>query len=162
MTTLPQSFVNARSPRIELQSTTPTVVRFSDGRHSRGELRIVSLTGGLLCLPRPIDRGSRVRVMFVTQTGAVAGAAEMLKPVSWDLQPFRFLSLGEGDQRKLRATIQSSLGQSAAADDWLDRHRARQIQLIPPRKRIPLKLLAALTLATIFVFSAFIYDVFVK
>ena len=113
MPTLSQSSANYyRSPRVRLVSTTPAVLRFPDGRHSRGELRVISLTGGLLSLPRPLDWGSRVKLMFLTQMGAVLGAAEMLHPDSWTSQPFRFVSLDEGDQCRLSAAIELFLGQN--------------------------------------------------
>jgi len=40
------------------------------------------VNGGLLSLPSPIDQGSQVKLMFLTHTGAVLGAAEMLSPVT--------------------------------------------------------------------------------
>jgi hypothetical protein len=36
------------------------------------------------------------------------GVAEMLSPLSWDQQPFRFLSLHHDDESRLAAAIQSS------------------------------------------------------
>ena len=101
-----------RSPRAPLYSTTPVALRLADGRHGRGELKVVSLTGGLLSLQRPLDCGCRVKLMFLTETGVVLGAAEMLSPDSWSLQPFRFLALSEGDQCRLKAAIELSLGQN--------------------------------------------------
>ena len=101
-----------RSPRARLFSTTPVALRFADGRHGRGELKVVSLTGGLLSLQRPLDCGCRAKLMFLTQTGVVLGAAEMLSPDCWSRQPFRFLSLSEGDQCRLKAAIELSLGQN--------------------------------------------------
>jgi len=37
----------------------------------------------------------------------------MLTPLSWVLQPFRFISLGDKDESKLQAAIQSYLAQKA-------------------------------------------------
>jgi hypothetical protein len=68
----------------------------------------------MLSLPRPLVRGSRVKLMFLTPAGAVLGTAEMLHPDSWTRQPFRFLSLDEGDQCKLKAAIELSLKNSPA------------------------------------------------
>jgi hypothetical protein len=116
MTYVPLPHAINRSPRARLPSLTPAVLRSQNGSRSRGELEIVSLTGGLLCLPKPLDRGSCVQLMFMTHTGAVLGAAEMLKPVSWGLQPFRWLTLDKGDQGRLRAAIQSSLGRNSVGD----------------------------------------------
>jgi len=109
MTSLPQSHASQRAARVPLADVTPAVLRFDDGSCSLGRLQIISLTGGLLCLPRPLDQGSRVKLVFLTHTGPVLGAAEMLRPLSWSLQPFQFVTLREGDQHRLRAAIQSSL-----------------------------------------------------
>src|ERR1700722_4553210 len=80
-------------------------------RRAQGQLEVISLTGGILSLPKPVDRQSRVKLMFVTPTGPVLGTAEMLKPVSWTHQPFRFVGLEKDDQRRLQDSIQSSFGQ---------------------------------------------------
>ena len=58
-----------------------------------GSLEVFSSTGGLLSLQKPLIRGTRIKVMFLTQSGPVLGAAEMLSPVSWTQQPFRFVAL---------------------------------------------------------------------
>jgi hypothetical protein len=119
-----ESHLIQRSPRVRLPRMTPAVLRSQDGSRRQGELEMVSLTGGLVCLPKPLDRGSRVKLMFMTHTGAIFGSAEMLKPVSWDLQPFRFVALDEGDQHKLRAAIQSYLGQNSGGEEC-DNYRAK-------------------------------------
>jgi hypothetical protein len=113
-----------RSPRVRLPRMTPAVLRSQDDRCSQGELEMVSLTGGLLCLTKPLNHGSRVKLMFMTHMGAVLGSAEMLRPVSRDLQPFRFVALDTGDQRKLRAAIQWHLGQNSVGEEWIE-HRAK-------------------------------------
>lgn len=164
MTTLSQSFAIYRSPRARLASTTPAVVRSQDGYRSQGELQVVSLTGGLLFLPKPLDQGSQVKLMFLTRKGAVLGAAEMLKPVSWSLQPFRFLALAEADQRRLRATIQSCLEQNHLNEDWMDKYRARLSYQTPrPKGRLFRTILAALALAAVCLGSAvYIYGTHLK
>jgi hypothetical protein len=86
---------------------------------------MVSLTGGLLCLTKPLDRGCRVKLMFMTHTGAIVGSVEMLKPISWGLQPFRFVALDRDGQRKLRAAIQWHLGQSSVGEERIDKDRAK-------------------------------------
>ena len=68
-------------------------------------------------MPKPVERESQVKLMFVTPTGPVLGTAEMLKPVSWSQQPFRFVSLEHDDQRRLQASIQTSFGQMAKKED---------------------------------------------
>jgi hypothetical protein len=121
----PQSHAIQRSPRVRLPPMTPAVLGSQDGSRRQGELEVVSLTGGLLCLPKPLDRGSRVKLMFMAHAGAILGAAEMLKPVSRNLQPFRFVALDGGDQRKLRAAIQAYLGQNSVGKEWIDKYRPK-------------------------------------
>src|SRR5215831_4741369 len=105
------SQASRRAPRTCFAETTPAVLRCQDGRRVPGKLQIISLTGGLLSLSKPLDRGSQVKMMFMTRSGSVLGAAEMLSPVSWHLQPFKFIGLHDDDQRRLQAAIQSSLDQ---------------------------------------------------
>jgi hypothetical protein len=93
----------------------------ADGSSSRGTLQTISLTGGLLAVSGTLDRGSHVKLMFMTQTGPVAGAAEMLNPVSPTQQPFRFLALEQGAQRRLLTVIESEV---LPPDAWIQKYRA--------------------------------------
>jgi hypothetical protein len=121
---LPSRQALQRAPRTSFAETTPAVLRYQDGRRVSGKLQVISLTGGLLCLPRPLDQGSRVKLMFLTGKGSVLGAAEMLSPVTWGLQPFKFLGLCDDDQRRLEAAIQSSLDQNRRDHGQMERYRA--------------------------------------
>jgi hypothetical protein len=95
-----------------------------DGQRTPAKVKVFSITGGLLSLLKPLAQGSLVRVMFVTHAGPVLGGAEMLSPVGEVLQPFRFVSLPDEDQRKLGAIVQSSLGNSTAIEeDWMEKLR---------------------------------------
>src|SRR5258708_32356221 len=80
MPTASQASYYRRSPRARLFSTTPVAIRFADGRHGRGGLEVVSLTGGLLSLERPLALGCRVQLMFLTPTGMALGAAAIFTP----------------------------------------------------------------------------------
>jgi hypothetical protein len=68
-----------------------------------GNLEVVSATGGLLRLTKPLILGTRIKLLFLTESGPVLGAAEMLSPISWTHQPFRFVAVAYGDQRRLQA-----------------------------------------------------------
>jgi hypothetical protein len=114
-------------PRVRLPHATRATLRSPDGSRRQGELKIVSLTGGLVGLPKPLDLRSRVTLRFTTPAGAVRGSAEMLKPVSSDLQPFRFLALDRGDQRKLKAAIQSYLVQNRVGEQSVDGYRDKLV-----------------------------------
>jgi len=161
---LPQpnpSIPNRRAPRLNLSDITPAVLRFEDGHRTQGQLEVISLTGGILSLPKPVVRQSRVKLMFVTPTGPVLGTAEMLKPVSWTQQPFRFVGLEKDDQRRLQDSIQSSFGQVSKDQEWIDKYRAALDQQRPPRRRIFSSRVAAFTLAILSLGSAiYLLDIF--
>lgn len=107
-----QTQAHSRPPRLHLAHTTPAVLRFQNGRRMRGKLQVISVTGGLLNLSSLLERGARVKLMFLTDAGTVLGTAEMLPSVSDSLQPFRFVAIDEHHERRLRVVIQSSADQS--------------------------------------------------
>ena len=90
----------------------------------RGKLLVISLTGGLLWVSKPLDMGSRVKLIFLTGKGSVLGAAEMLRPLSWTIQPFKFVKLFEDDEIRLQAAIQSSLKRGSRSYVQPERYRA--------------------------------------
>jgi len=106
---VPQVHAQRRAQRVRFEDATPVGLRYPDGRRFTGELQVISVTGGLLCIRQPLQRGSLVKLMFLAKTGSVLGSAEMLSPVSWDRQPFRFVALHEDHQSMLHAAIQVSL-----------------------------------------------------
>jgi hypothetical protein len=127
MSSPPQSHSPWRHPRAYLDGSHPTVLRFQDGQRLTGNLQVVSVTGGLLSLPKPLDLGSQVRLMFLTETGSVLGSAEMLPPVADKVQPFRFTTLPADDQRRVGALIHESTKGERAHDttelDWIEKLR---------------------------------------
>jgi len=103
-------------PRVSFAETTPAVLRLSDGKRVPGKLQLISISGGLLGLARPLKPESLVKLLFVTPSGSILGAVQMLNPLSWGLQPFRFVTLRDDDESRLQAAIQFSLAQSARQD----------------------------------------------
>ncbi len=154
MNALPQPYPDRRAPRLNLSDITHAVLRFEDGHRTQGQLETISITGGMLSLPKPLARQSRVKLMFVTPTGPVLGTAEMLRPVSWSQQPFRFVGLDKDDQRRLQESIQSSFGQVSKDQEWIDKYRAALEQRPEPRRSLLSRPLAALALAMISLGSA--------
>jgi hypothetical protein len=141
MNGLSQLPTQPRAPRVHLADFTPAVLRFQDGQRASGQLQVLSLNGGLLSLPGPIDQGSQVKLMFLTRTGAVLGAAEMLSPVTSTQQPFRFVSLPVDDRDRLGAAIRSSLNpdianHEAAEQRWMEKLRAASSRENRPRRRL--------------------------
>jgi hypothetical protein len=116
-----------RYPRAHLNGNNPIVLRFPNGQRIGANLQVISLTGGLLSVPKSVDQGSRVRLMFMTEAGSVLGGAEMLPPVSDRLQPFRFTSLPADDQRRVDALI-GEQSQNKYEQDWMEKLRAASAQ----------------------------------
>jgi len=140
-----------RAPRIRATEYTPAVLRYPCGDCATGSLEIISSTGGLLRLSKPLIRGTRIKVMFLTQSGPVLGAAEMLTPISWTEQPFRFVALAHSDQRRLQALTGCALKpetpkpvqidhqpvqidhQVDTEHQWIDKYRDAVSRNPPPR-----------------------------
>jgi len=133
MSSLPQTNPQWRSPRAHLESSTPAVLRYPNGQRTWAKLQTVSLTGGLLSLPKPVAQGSQVKLMFLTAGGSVLGGAEMLRPVTDALQPFRFVSIAADDQRRLGTLICERANKSNPEQDWIEKLRAASAQHNEPR-----------------------------
>lgn len=134
MQNLPESRSLSRVPRVRLEGNNPTVLRLPNGQNVGGSLRVVSLTGGLLSLPQPVLQGSQVRLIFLTGTGAVLGGAEMLRPVTDTLQPFRFIALGSDDHRRLGTLIGQQKNKNELQSDWVEKLRAASARHSKPRR----------------------------
>ena len=133
MSSLPQPSQNWRPPRARLESNTPAVLRFSNGQRTWAKLQVISVTGGLLSLAKPVGQGTPVKVMFLTNGGTVLGGAEMLPPMTSTLQPFRFVSLAADDQRRVGSLILERSTPSRAEQDWIEKLRAASEKLAEPR-----------------------------
>jgi hypothetical protein len=144
MSSLPQTRSDRRPPRVRLADITPAVLRMQDGGCTTSELQVVSLTGGLLSLPRPLHQGSRVKMMFLTEIGPVLGSAEMLTPITLTQQPFRFVSLRGDDQHRLQTTISSLLYPKSSEPDWIEKYRTAMSQSKPRRSRLSKMIVGAL------------------
>jgi hypothetical protein len=119
-----------RSPRVRLDDAA-AILRAPDGRQQRGKIETLSLNGGLLSLSSTVEQGSRLKLLFLTQTGPVMGAVEMLPPVSSERQAFRFVGLEKTDKGRLRSTIQSSC--TPVQDAWIEKYRAATANRKPER-----------------------------
>jgi hypothetical protein len=97
------------------------MLRLENGRHIRGKLHQVSVTGGLLHMEQPLDEGIKVEVMFHIGSQTVRSRGAMLFPM-WAtkgcLQPFRFLDFSEEERSHLEATLQTLLDLGAASTSF--------------------------------------------
>jgi len=105
----PQTEFRERAQRVGFEEKTPVVVRFPGGVRCSAQLQVISVTGGLLCLQRPVQPGAVGKLMFLTNKGCIAGDAQMLTPVAWDRQPFKFTTLLEQDHYRLQTIIKRQL-----------------------------------------------------
>jgi hypothetical protein len=122
MNLLPQH-AQQRAARLQLGEGIPAVLRDPNGDCNSASLKSVSLTGGLLSLPQGFDEGYSFKLMFVTHTGPVMGAAKMLGPVSNNLQPFQFVSLHQNDKRKLGEAIRTCLEPDDSRQQFIEKYR---------------------------------------
>jgi hypothetical protein len=110
VTQIIQTKPEKRAQRLRLAEAIPIVLRRQDGQRVAGKLQCVSMTGGLVVPASLLPPGSMVRLIFVTPKGPVTGTAEMLHPVSWTEQPFRFAAIADSDQHRLSAVIDMVYG----------------------------------------------------
>ena len=134
MATLPPVLASRRATRVRLPNSTPAVLRCQDGSRVAGNLEVISLAGGMLRLPQPLDPNTRASLMFLSDGGPVLGKAEMLSPVSRTQQAFRFVALDRNYQRNLRIGIQSHLSQSSDEDRWIAKYRSAIIHRAPSQR----------------------------
>lgn len=120
---LPQRSCQRRAERAHLAEPTPVVLRFHDGQRASGMLKVISITGGLLAVSRPVTQGATAKLMFLTHAGSVLGMAEMLSPITWDQQAFKFISLHHDDESRLQTAIQACREQSRTSDKKIQHDR---------------------------------------
>jgi len=113
MTHFPQPNPANRPTRIKLSGSVLIAIRSQTSGAVRAKLYVLSTTGGLCILAKPLEQGDFVEVTFQTSKGAVRAMAEMLQPMrtstSSCLQPFRFVALDDEDHTTLRTAIDSLL-----------------------------------------------------
>jgi hypothetical protein len=121
---LPELRAKWRIPRFRLNDRTWALIRLQNGLRLAGELQVISRHGGLLQLPETVQEGLVVEFMFQTHRGPVVGTAEMLMPLTRAQQPFRFLSLSEGDLRTLQTAFESGVYRNIDEEKRIEELRA--------------------------------------
>lgn len=116
MTHFPNPHPTERAPRIHLNGSVAVAIHSEGGQKARVKLQSISRNGGLLQMPQELSPGDFVEIAFHTRSGPVHGMAEMLQPLrklkSACLQPFRFIALGDDDDRKLRMALDAATDQA--------------------------------------------------
>jgi len=113
----PNLYSHQRAPRAKLAGSILVLIELENQRQLRAKLNQLSIHGGLLQLAEPLAEQVLMRLMFHLGSTTVRAQAETISPV-WAtngcLQPFRFTDLGEDDQRRLDADLQSMYGIASA------------------------------------------------
>ena len=154
MADLPQAVASRRATRAHLANPTPAVLRFPDGNRVTGNLQVISIAGGLLRLSQPLNPNTQASLMFLSDGGPVLGKAEMLSPVSWTEQPFRFVALDQNNQRNLQLGIQSHLSKNSDEEQWIAKYRSTLVHRAPPPKEALKIVLGSIAFGVLVVVSA--------
>lgn len=116
----PQLYSRARAPRVKLAGSVLALLRLENCRQVQGRLHQLSITGGLLHLPEPLEEQVTVEIMFHLGSTTVRARAETIFPM-WAtqgcLQPFRFTELPDHERHKLDTDLQRLLGRLASGKE---------------------------------------------
>ncbi len=116
MTYCPQPDPANPAHRVKVRGSVVVAIRSEGTQPVRAKLHELSTTGGLLVLSKALEQGDVVEVAFQASQGTVRGMAELLsvrcESKSGCLQAFRFVALEDGDDTRLRMTLESLIGQT--------------------------------------------------
>jgi hypothetical protein len=99
----------SRPFRVKLRGSILALIRLPNRREVRAKVNMISTTGGLLNVEKPLDEKLQVELIFHLGETTVREKAEMLFPMwatqGW-LQPFRFIDLSESNKATLETNLQ--------------------------------------------------------
>jgi len=105
-----------RSFRVKLRGSVLVLLRLPNRRQVRSAFHLLSLTGGMVHLEKPLDEKIEVEMIFHVGNATIRAKAVMLFPMwatqGW-LQPFRFTDLSEASKESLATNLQSFMGETA-------------------------------------------------
>ncbi|HTC93494.1 MAG TPA: hypothetical protein VK699_08585 [Terriglobales bacterium] len=108
MAYFPQTDRRVRSPRVRVPQG-PKVLFMVDNQPVEGVLHKLSLTGGAVQMAQVCAPGAIAEIRLHTNSGTVQAVVEMLakNDASALEQPFRFVALGDDDQKLLVSAIKN-------------------------------------------------------
>jgi len=108
MAYFPQTDRRVRSPRVRVPQG-PKVLFMVDNQPVEGVLHKLSLTGGAVQMAQACAPGVIAEIRLHTNSGTVQAVVEMLakNDASALEQPFRFVALGNDDQKLLVSAIKN-------------------------------------------------------
>ena len=132
MTASPKTYSQQRAPRVKLSGSILVMLGLANGQHVRGTLRQLSITGGLMQLPEPLDASAAVEIIFHLGSTTVRAKAAMLFPV-WAtqgcLQPFRFTEMADEVRQKLGSAVKHLLSGAMRGEADTDSQNAGEPQV---------------------------------
>ncbi len=109
--------------RVKFGGSILVAIRSEASGTARAKLQLLSATGGLFVLAKPLEVGDFVQVTFQTSQGAVRGMAEILPPTRKStfgcLQPFRFVALDDEDHARLSRAMDLQVDKTMIGDHSL-------------------------------------------
>lgn len=130
----PELYPRTRAPRVKLAGSVLALLRMENCRQVQARLHQLSVTGGLLHLPEPLEEQVSVEIMFHLGSTTVRARAETIFPM-WAtqgcLQPFRFTELPDHDRHQLDTDLLRLLGRLPSKHGPADRHEARRPPAVP-------------------------------
>ena len=98
---------------MKLHGSVLVLLRLPNRRQMRCAFHLLSVTGGMVHLDKPLDEKIEVEMVFHVGKATIRAKALMLFPMwatqGW-LQPFRFTDLSEESKESLAANLQSLVG----------------------------------------------------
>ena len=112
----PPAFADRRSFRVKLRGSVLVLLRLPNRRQVRSAFHMLSVTGGMVHLEKPLDEKIEVEMIFHLGNTTIRANAVMLFPMwatqGW-LQPFQFADLSDATKQSLATNLQSFIGQMA-------------------------------------------------
>jgi len=110
--------LQARPFRVKLRGSVLVLVRLPNRRSIRAAFHLLSTTGGVIHIGKPLDEKLEVELIFHIRKETIRCKALMLFPMwatqGW-MQPFRFADLSEESRQTLDVGLKSFLGEQGGA-----------------------------------------------
>lgn len=113
MAHFPTTRARTRAPRVRIPNDERITLNLG-GKRAFATLRLLSLTGGLVEFPAPMDEVTLAEVVLMTIAGPVKALVEFLqapKPARPAARPFRFIAIDDNDYQRLSSTLKLMLKQ---------------------------------------------------
>jgi hypothetical protein len=117
MAHFPTTSTRTRAPRVRIPNDERITLNLGEKR-AFATLRLLSLTGGLVEFPAPMEEVTLAEVVLMTISGPVKALVEFMqaprkaRPAA---RPFRFIAIDDNDYQRLNSTLQLMLKQGFGA-----------------------------------------------